>query len=193
MRRSRFSFTAFEIGASLLAFLIIVGVTIPNFFGALKNLRGSECSSRLRLVAECMHDLVIKNYTKPGETICSTFDLNDQLLERQDRATHSVRIGAEPDCPDIGEFSVNLTLSADGSIVMPTCSLGVNGDFAEADLHSIEKWEPAWQEELRLKAADYRRRLLEAQQQAKQEQQSSLLDLSPDASAPAVESATTEQ
>lgn len=129
-----------EISALSLAFVLIIFGAIPNFFGALSDLRGEECSRRLTLAANCLQNLANINETKPGEQICQLFDLN-QLLENAQRGGSLLsssgryivfyKIGVEPDCADVGNHKVTLTLGADGKIVPPVCSLAEGDDGEE--------------------------------------------------------------
>ncbi|MBZ0256094.1 hypothetical protein K8I31_08535 [bacterium] len=136
-----------ELAALGIAFALIIFFAIPNFFGALSNLRGEECSRRLTLAANCLQYLADQNQTKPGEQICQLFDLN-QLLERAQRGGSLLsssgryivfyKIGVEPDCADIGDHQVTLTLGPDGKVVPPTCSLarGESGEkYRRKGLH----------------------------------------------------------
>lgn len=132
-----------ELGALGLAFCLIVFGTIPNFFGALSELRGEECSRRLTLAGNCLKHLAIQNQTEPGGKICEVFDLN-QLLERVQRGGSYLggsgttvvyyKINVEPDCADAGDHSVSLILGDDGEIVPPSCSMA-DDDFAARGLH----------------------------------------------------------
>ncbi|MDP8245393.1 MAG: hypothetical protein P9L94_15015 [Candidatus Hinthialibacter antarcticus] len=129
--------SVWEVIALTLAFVLIVFGAIPNFFGALSDLRGEECSRRLTLAGNCLQNLANKNDTKPGEQICQLFDLN-QLLENTQRGGSLIsssgryivfyKIGVEPDCADVGNHQVTLTLGADGKIVPPVCSLAQGED-----------------------------------------------------------------
>jgi hypothetical protein len=136
-----------EIAALGIAFTLVIFFSIPNFFGALSDLRGEECSRRLTLAGNCLQYLAEQNQTKPGEQICQLFDLN-QLLERAQRGGSLLsssgryivfyKIGVEPDCADVGDHQVNLTLGKDGKIIPPTCSLaeGENGErYRSKGLH----------------------------------------------------------
>ncbi len=123
-----------EIGVLAIAVGLIAFVAIPNYFYSLKEMRGQECSSRLTLLANCLKYLAEENNTQPGEKICEQFDLNE-LLERVQMRTDEqsftiprggwyYKVGAEPDCADVGDHYYTLTLGADGEIVPPTCTLG---------------------------------------------------------------------
>ncbi len=126
-----------EIIALGIAFVLVIFFAVPNFFGALSDLRGEECSRRLTLAANCLQHLAIKNQTKPGEQICQLFDLN-QILERVQRGGSLIstsgryivfyKIGVEPDCADTGNHKVTLTLGDDGKIIPPVCSLAEGDD-----------------------------------------------------------------
>ena len=168
----------FEAGAIVLSVLIVAGISIPSFFGTLKDVRGRECSNRLRLITECLYELAMERNTKPGEQICSLFELNDRMLEKQDRATHAVRIGAEPDCADSGDFEVDLFMCEDGSIPLPKCSLGQEEENIRKHQHTLKGWEPDWQEELRQRAIRLQQRAEEARKAKQQEAEGGLLDIS---------------
>lgn len=175
MSKAKSGLTLFEIGSLIVVLTIVSGITIPAFLKALADLRGRECTHRLQLVADTMHELAMENDVLPGERICSYFELNDRLMAKQDRAKHSLRIGVEPDCPDMGDFSVEMHLAADGTIVLPTCSLGDLPENAEYHLHTLKDWHPAWQDELRSRVETRR----QAAEHAKQTetQQPGLIDL----------------
>lgn len=151
----------FELAVVAVSFLLVVGFALPGFFRALSDLRGNECTHRLQLIAECLHDLAVKNRAVPGGHICSMFELNDYLMEKQNRATYSIRIGAEPDCADAGDFEVNLVLNPDGTIPYPVCSLGENEAYSRHAMHTLEGWNPDWQEELRVRAAEMQQQAAE--------------------------------
>ncbi len=159
--KSWYFLSKFEIAVVAVSFLLVVGFALPGFFRALSDLRGNECTHRLQLIAECLHDLAVKSQAKPGGHICSMFELNDYLMERQNRATYSIRIGAEPDCPDVGDFQVNLVMNPDGTIPYPACSLGENEAYRRQEMHTLEGWSPVWQEELRVRAAELQRQAAE--------------------------------
>ncbi len=179
----------FELGSLGLAVLIVAGITIPSFFNALKDVRGHECRNRLMLIAECLHELAVGKNIKPGERICSRFELNDLMLEKQDRAMHAVRLGAEPDCPDTGDFEVNLFLQEDGMIPFPKCTLGTEERNIEKHYHTLEGWEPAWKDEMLQRG----RQLLEAAEKARKaeaEKATDRIDLSGEMNAEPKEGAT---
>ncbi|MBI1386909.1 MAG: hypothetical protein GC154_00490 [bacterium] len=136
-----------ELAALGMAFVLIVFVSIPNFFHALGELRGKECSRRLTLAANCLKYLAVKNNTQPGEQICQLFDLN-QLLEQVQRGGSFLggtgrmivyyKIGVEPDCAGEGDHSVDLIMGPNGEVPVPKCSLadGPEGDYyRENGLH----------------------------------------------------------
>lgn len=175
MSKPKTGLTLYEIGSLVVALLIIGGITIPSFLKALADLRGRECTHRLQLVADTIYELASENDVLPGERICSLFELNDRLMAKQDRAKHSLRIGVEPDCPDMGDFSVQMILAADGTIVLPSCSIGELPENVENHLHTLNDWHPAWQDELRQRAEARR----QAAEQAKQSetQHPGLIDL----------------
>ncbi len=141
-----FGLEIWEIGAIFIALSLIAFVAIPNYFYALKELRGEECSSRLTMLANCLQYLADKNETKPGEKICEQFDINE-LLEQVQGSTMDVftahqggwfyKVGAEPDCADVGDHSYSLYLGADGQIIPPTCSLGSESN-QELGLHTCD-------------------------------------------------------
>lgn len=135
-----------EIGALVIAFLLIALVAMPNYFNSLEELRGQECSERLTLVANCLKYLADQNETKPNEKICELFDLNEILTLAQGvtyqlgetNAWLYYKVGAEPDCAGEGDHHVSLYLGADGQIVAPTCTLGSGPEgkvFREKGLH----------------------------------------------------------
>lgn len=136
-----FQLSPWEIGALLAAFGLIAFVAVPNYFKSLDSLRGTACSRKITMLADCLQYLADKNDTQPGERICEEFDLNELLEQVQTgsvaHATHGdlpmyYKIGAEPDCPDPnGDHIVSLILNEDGTIPVPQCSLteGVHGEY----------------------------------------------------------------
>ena len=121
-----------ELGVLGLSIVLLAGVALPNYFKALEELRGKDCTKNLTLLANCLQYLADKNGTKPGEKICEIFDLNEALEKVQigwettlnyHVNTTFYKIGSEPDCADVGDHSYSLLLGEDGKVVPPTCSL----------------------------------------------------------------------
>jgi hypothetical protein len=130
-----------EVSAIALAFFLISCIALPNYFRYLDFMRGHESSARLTLIANCLKYIADQNQTKPGEKICELFDLNE-TLELAQRHIYTkmnigaaralfLKIGAEPDCPGGGDYSVTLNLDVQGNIIEPTSTLafGPKGDF----------------------------------------------------------------
>ncbi len=102
------------------AFCMIALVAVPSFMNALYDIRGRECSNRLGLIYKILTDIAQARGTQPGEEICQVFDINLRL----DRMKAFIKIGAEPDCPDVGDYIVDLHLGMDGRPIPPMCALG---------------------------------------------------------------------
>lgn len=119
------------------SFCLIAFVAVPNFLGALYELRGRECSSRLELIYNILFDIAKERGTEPGEEICQTFDVNVRLDQMQTDLSPNLRmkVGAEPDCPDVGNFVVDLHLGPDGRPVAPKCTLGDHPKCIKKGLH----------------------------------------------------------
>lgn len=126
-----FGLHLWELVALGVSIIMLIGVAMPYYFDALATLRGRECSNRLTLVANCLAYLAEENGTKPGEQICHEFQLNE-LLERvqggelirfDQKSPPYFKVGAEPDCVDVGDHTYHLRLGEDGKIIPPTCSL----------------------------------------------------------------------
>jgi hypothetical protein len=83
------------------------------------------------LIYSILSDIARERGTKPGEEICKTFDINVRL----DRMRSFFMVGAEPDCPDGGDFEVNTTLGPDGRPIPPRCTLGDQPECIEKGLH----------------------------------------------------------
>lgn len=114
-----------------LSFSLVAFVAIPNFLEALFELRGRECSARLGLIYSILCDIAESRQVEPGEKICDTFDINVRL----DRMNAFIKVGAEPDCPDSGDFVVDLTLASDGKPKPPKCTLGDDPRCVKKGLH----------------------------------------------------------
>ena len=142
-----FGLYVWEVVVLALCFMLLAGIAIPNYFKALEAMRGTECSSRLTLVGNCLKYLADRNGTKPGEKICELFDLNETLELAQGGSLINIgssvpfyyRVGAEPDCPGTGNHGISLYLAADGQIVAPTCTRAfepkLGAYFKERGLH----------------------------------------------------------
>ncbi len=102
------------------AFCMIAFVAVPSFLNALYEIRGRECSNRLELIYRILSDIAKERGTQPGNEICQVFDVNLRL----DRMKAFIKIGAEPDCPDVGDYIVDLHLGMDGRPIPPKCALG---------------------------------------------------------------------
>ncbi len=141
-----------EIVLLALSFILIVFFALPNYFYALGDLRGRECTKRLTLLADCLQYLADKNETKPGKKICELFDLNELLEQAQGGGSVKIhsssdlplyfKIGTEPDCPEPdGDYELSLFLDEEGNIIPPTCSeaQGQYGEyFREHGLHVVD-------------------------------------------------------
>ncbi|MEW6238505.1 MAG: hypothetical protein AB1656_24225 [Candidatus Omnitrophota bacterium] len=131
-KRTILGLQLWEIVCLAISALLIALIAIPNYFDALFMWRGVECSARLTLAANCLTYLANKNHTKPGEKICELFELNEIMEKSQGGAVIRLdksnppyfKLGAEPDCIDVGDYKYSLILGQDGKIVIPTCSLG---------------------------------------------------------------------
>ncbi len=141
-----FGLALWEIIALALSVVLIAFIAIPNYFSALETLRGRECSHRLTLMADCLTYLAERHDTQPGEQICELFELNE-LLERVQggemiRFDTSIpayyKVGAEPDCIDVGDHQYSLILGEDGKVQPPTCTLGDEPRFENTDLHQCD-------------------------------------------------------
>ena len=115
-----FHLSSGEVIALCVAFCLVAIVAVPSFLSALNELRGRECSNRLALIYEILSDIAKERGTKPGEEICQAFDLNVRL----DQKKAFIKVGAEPDCPDAGDFIIDLHLGPDGKPIPPKCALG---------------------------------------------------------------------
>jgi len=138
---STFQICKWEIAVIAFSIALILFVAVPNYVNYLDSMRGHECSVRLTLIANCLQYLAERNKTKPGETICAVFDLNE-FLELAQRKAYSkasiqattslfLKIGAEPDCVAGGDYTVDFTLGEDGNIIYPVCSRsqGSNAEY----------------------------------------------------------------
>jgi len=131
-KRTILGLELWEVVCLIISALLIALIAIPNYFDALFMWRGVECSSRLTLAANCLTYLANKNHTKPGEKICELFELNEVMEKAQGGSVVRLdksnppyfKLGAEPDCVDVGDYTYSLFLGQDGKIVIPTCSLG---------------------------------------------------------------------
>ncbi len=130
-QRRRMRFSRGEIIVLAVSFCLVAFVAIPSFLQALYEIRGRECSARLELIYNILADIAEERGTKPGEEICQEFDINVRL----DQMKAFIKVGAEPDCPDVGDFVVNLRLGEDGRPIPPTCTLGDRPDSIRKGLH----------------------------------------------------------
>ncbi|MFH1737537.1 MAG: hypothetical protein ABIH23_00925 [bacterium] len=119
-RRQGLHLSTGESIALLVAFCMIAVVAVPNFLNALYELRGRECTHRLHLIYDILSDFAKERQTKPGESICQAFDVNVRL----DQMHAFIKLGAEPDCPDTGDFIVDFHLGPDERPIPPKCALG---------------------------------------------------------------------
>ncbi len=120
-----------EIVVLVVSFCLIAFVAIPNFLRALYEIRGRECSARLELIYNILCDIAEERRTRPGEEICQEFDINVRL----DQMKAFIKVGAEPDCPDAGDFIVDFHLGEDGKPIPPKCTLGDRPDSIRQGLH----------------------------------------------------------